>query len=56
MRWVTRLLGVISIATLARLLEKADFSLVSLLWHLSGFPEGLERLVVERVRLMRNFA
>jgi hypothetical protein len=52
----------VTAAPLPLLLGKAAIGALSyggalyVLWHLSGYPEGLERLVVERIRLMRKFA
>ena len=48
MRWVTRLLSVISIATLARLLEKDDFGLVALASAFVALPAILTDLGVEQ--------
>jgi hypothetical protein len=51
MRWVTRLLSVISIATLARLLDKEDFGLVALASSVVALPSvlidlGLEQAII----------
>ena len=48
MRWVMRLLSVISIATLARLLEKEDFGLVALASAAITLPAVLTDLGVEQ--------
>jgi len=48
MRWVTRFLGVVSIATLARLLEKDNFGLVALASAFVALPAILTDLGVEQ--------
>jgi lipopolysaccharide exporter len=51
MRWATRLLGLISVATLARLLEKHDFGLVTLASAFVALPTILTDLGVEQAIL-----
>jgi lipopolysaccharide exporter len=56
MRWVVRLLSVISIATLARLLEKEEFGLVALASAVVALPTVLTDLGVEQALIAERDA